>query len=188
MVSFEVVDEFVKETLSEKRYFHSKCVMDRCVELAKIYGVDIEKAKYVGIAHDIAKEMSKDDKLKYVKDNEIEIDDVERVNVELLHPIIGADICMKKFGFSEDMVEAVRNHTTGRPNMDMLSKILFIGDVTSNDRKYGSIGNMIELANKDIDKAILENLDFTIKDIVEKGRILHLDTVRTRNWILREDR
>lgn len=186
MVGFEEVDKFVREKLSDKRYFHSKCVMNRCIELAKIYGVDIEKAKFIGIAHDVAKEMSKEDKLKYVSDNNIEIDDVERVNVELLHAVIGADICKKEFGFSEDMAEAVRNHTTGKPNMDMLSKILFIGDVTSQDREYGNIDNMIELANKDIDKAILENLNFTISDIVRKGRLLHLDTVRTRNWIMGE--
>ena len=186
MKSFEEVESAVKDRLSEKRYFHSVCVMERAMELAKIYCVDVQKARLVGIIHDIAKEMSRDEKLEYAYNNGIEIDDVERVSAELLHAKIGADIAVKEFEFSEDMAEAIRNHTTGKANMDMLSKVLFIADVTSRDREYNSRDEMAKLANHDLDRAILMNLEFTIKDVVQKGRLLHLDTVRTRNWILSE--
>ena len=64
MESFEKVYEIVKSKLSEKRFYHSVCTMERCVEYAKIYGIDEEVAKLVGIAHDIVKETPKDVCLK----------------------------------------------------------------------------------------------------------------------------
>ena len=86
------IQKYVKEHLSEKRYNHSVGVMERSEELAKMYGADIEIAKKIGIAHDVAKEISEEDKLKYVEDNNIEIDEVERKNTTLLHAKIGKDI------------------------------------------------------------------------------------------------
>ena len=115
------IQEYVKKQLSEKRYNHSVGVMERSEELAKMYGADVEIAKKIGIAHDVAKEISEEDKLKYVKDNNIEIDEVERENTPLLHAKIGKDIAIKKFGFSESMGQAIANHTTGNKDMDIYS-------------------------------------------------------------------
>ena len=79
------IQEYIKDNLSEKRYYHSKCVMQRSIELAKKYGADVEIASKIGIAHDVAKEMTEEEKLKYVKENNIEIDETEKVNTGLLH-------------------------------------------------------------------------------------------------------
>ena len=133
------IQEYVKKQLSEKRYNHSIGVMERSEELAKMYGADVEIAKKIGIAHDVAKEISEEDKLKYVKDNNIEIDEVERENTPLLHAKIGKDIAIKKFGFSESMGQAIANHTTGNKDMDIYSKILFIADRTSKERNFDDI-------------------------------------------------
>ena len=133
------IQEYVKKQLSEKRYNHSVGVMERSEELAKMYGADVEIAKKIGIAHDVAKEISEEDKLKYVKDNNIEIDEVERENTPLLHAKIGKDIAIKKFGFSESMGQAIANHTTGNKDMDIYSKILFIADRTSKERNFDDI-------------------------------------------------
>lgn len=72
------IQAYVKQTLSEKRYYHSICVMERCEELAKHYGQNIEEAKKVGILHDIAKEMSDEEKITYAKENDLEINQVEQ--------------------------------------------------------------------------------------------------------------
>ena len=77
-----------------------------------------------------------EEQIKYAKENGIKLDEIELKNTKLLHAIIGAKICEKEFGFTKDMVEAVRNHTTGTPYMDMLSKVLFISDATGIDRTY----------------------------------------------------
>ena len=73
MKSYNEVHEIVKTRLSANRLYHSECVAARCVELASIYGVDIEAARLAGIAHDIAKEMSDSDKIKYCMENNLEI-------------------------------------------------------------------------------------------------------------------
>jgi len=120
--------EYVKQNLSEKRYYHSVCVMKKCEELAKHFGENIEEAKKVGLIHDIAKELSDEEKLSYAKENDIEIDPVELKHPGLLHGKIGADIAKKKFGFSEKMCQAIKYHTTGGKNMSILDKILYVAD------------------------------------------------------------
>lgn len=178
------IQKYVKEQLSEKRYNHSVGVMERSEELAKLYGADVEAAKKIGIAHDIAKEISEEDKLKYVKDNNIEIDEVEKENTPLLHAKIGKDIAIKKFGFSESMGQAIANHTTGNKDMDIYSKILFIADRTSKERNFEDIEYIKELEKKDIDEAVLYILDKKIKLQIEKRAPIHLNGIIARNFLL----
>ena len=123
--------ENVKKRLSEKRFYHSYCVMERAVEIAKKMGYDEQIAAKVGIAHDIAKEIPNEEKLKYVEKNNIKIDEIERENLGLLHAKIGQDIAIKELGFTKEMAQAIRAHTTGLENMCMLDKFLFIADRTS---------------------------------------------------------
>lgn len=129
-MDIEIIKNRVKEVLSERRYNHSLEVMKRCEELAIIYGEDVEKAKRVGLAHDIAKEMKIDEIMQIVKENNIHLDEIEMQNPGLWHAKIGAVICKNEFGFTQDMVEAVENHTTAKEGMDLLSKILFVADAT----------------------------------------------------------
>ena len=180
------IQEYVKSQLSEERYYHSVCVMNRAVELAKKYGADIETAKKIGMAHDVAKEISPEDKLKYVKDNNIEIDDIERENTSLLHAKIGKDIAMKKFGFTESMGKAIENHTTGNKDMDIYSKILFIADRTSKDRNFEDIEYLNKLADKGIDEAVLYILDKKIELQIKKRASIHINGVIARNSLLKE--
>lgn len=129
-MDIEQIKSKLQASLSEKRYNHSLEVMKRCVELAKIYGVDEEKARLVGLAHDIAKELPEEEAIKIVKENNIELDDIEMQNYKLWHAKIGAVICKNEFGFTQDMVQAVENHTTGKAGMDLLSQILYVADAT----------------------------------------------------------
>ena len=124
------IEQIVKKTLSEKRYYHSLCVMEKCEEYAEIYRIDIETAKKVGLAHDIAKEMPDDEKMNYARENGLSVIDVEQRHTGLLHAKIGADIAKKRFGFTEKMCKAIRMHTTGGQDMELLDKILFVADAT----------------------------------------------------------
>ncbi len=185
-MELEKIQEYVKNQLSDKRYYHSKCVMERSRELAEKYGADIKIAEKIGIAHDVAKEMSEEEKLKYVKDNHIEIDDIERKNTSLLHAKIGKDICIKKFGFSKSMGQAIANHTTGNKDMDIYSKILFIADRTSKDRNFEDLEYLNELADKGIDEAVLYILNKKIELQIKKRAPIHINGIIARNYILEE--
>ncbi len=181
MKTYEEVKKYVKEKLSEKRFYHSQCVEERCIELAKIYGEDEEKAKMIGIAHDVAKEMSKEEKKEFINKYKIPVTEIEENSTGLLHAKIGAKISEIEFGFTQEMQEAIANHTTGKAGMDMLSKILYIGDSTSKDRTYESAKKLYEMSKKDIEKAILECLNYTIVKCVEEEKIIHPDTIHARN-------
>ena len=183
-MSLEEIQKIVKEYLSEKRYYHSTCVMDRSKELALKYGADLEIAAKIGIAHDIAKEMTEEEKLKYVEENNIEIDETEKINTGLLHAKIGKDISMKKFGFTESMGQAIANHTTGNKNMDIYSKILFIADRTSKDRNFEDLEYLNELADKGIDEVVLYILDKKIELQIKKRASIHINGIMARNYLL----
>ena len=127
-MKLEEIKKEVKSRLSEKRFFHSECVMERAMELAKKFDFDIETAAKVGIAHDIAKEIPNEEKIKYVEKNGIAIDDIEKENPSLLHAKIGEDIVIKELGFTREMGRAIRAHTTGIPEMTLIDKILFIAN------------------------------------------------------------
>lgn len=183
----KIIDEDIKEILSEKRYNHSKGVMKKAEELAIRYNVDVEKAKIVGLAHDIAKELTKEEKLKYVEENDIQIDNVESVNIELLHGKIGADICKKKYGFTQDMQDAIKYHTTGNIDMDDLAKVIYIADKTEDGRTFEDLEHAKTLANKSIDEALIYIIDVSLIRTIEKRRLIHPDSIYLRNKLINEN-
>lgn len=184
MKSYKEIYEIVKSTLSEYRFFHSECVANRCVELASIYQVDKDAARLVGIVHDIAKEMPPEEKIKYCKENYLEIDEIEKDNVGLLHGKIAADIAKKQFGFSEDLCSAICYHTTGKENMSLLDKILYVADMTSQDRKFENKEYIINLGNKDLDECVKYILKEGIHLRIAKNKKIHLNSVKALNFFM----
>ena len=124
MEKFEEIFEFVKNTLSEKRFYHSVCVMERAIEYAKIYGADTEKAKIAGILHDIAKEIPKEDRVSYAENIGVIPDEIEKESTGLLHSKVAAKIAETKFGLDKEICDSIAYHTTGRENMTLLDKII----------------------------------------------------------------
>lgn len=185
-MELEEIIEDVRKNLSPKRFAHSMGVMERIEELANIYGVDVQKAKKVGIAHDIAKELSEKEVSTYVKGNNIFVSRVEKMHIGLLHGKIGADITKKRYHFDESMQNAIIYHTTGNPKMDMLAKILFAADKTENGRNFAQydLEKEKQMANEDIDKAIIFIIEENIKFNMEKNRIIDPISIVTRNELM----
>ena len=185
-MEYNDLERDVKEILSEFRFTHSLGVVKKAVELAKQYGEDEEIVKKVAIAHDIAKEMKNEELIKYANENKIEIDEVEKINPSLLHGKVGADIVAKKYNFTEDMKNAIKWHTTGRENMTMLEKIIYVADKTEENRKDTkfNLEKSRELSKKDIDEAILFLMDEFIEYNIRIRRVFHPETIKARNYIL----
>lgn len=183
-MNLEQIQNEIKNRLSEKRYYHSVCVMERCEELARKFDFDIETAKKVGISHDIAKELTDEEKLEYCEKNNIEVDEMEKKNISILHAKIGSHMVKELFGFDEKMSYAIKAHTTGLPQMDMLSKILFIADRTSKERNFPDIEYLNGLLEEGIDKAVLYILDKKIELQLTKKANIHINTIITRNELL----
>lgn len=178
------IQQDLKQILSEKRYLHSIGTMKLAEELAKQYHVNPEEAALTGLAHDMAKELPKEERIKYIEENHIPIDEIEEKSTGLLHGKIGAYMAKTKYSFSESMQKAIAYHTTGSPDMDTLAKIIFIADKAEETRNYEDIETVRALAKKDLDQCILYILDFTIKQNIDKKKLVHPNSILTRNKIL----
>jgi nicotinate-nucleotide adenylyltransferase len=178
------IKRVVESSISKRIFYHSDCTMKKCEKFARVYRVDLEKARRIGLAHDIAKEMKDDEVLNFCIQNQIPINDVEYSKPGLLHGKVGSVICKQKFGFSEDMCSAIECHTTAKTNMTMLEKILYIADGVGIDRKYAGVNELRKLAMTNIDKAIFTMIESVLKDCLRKGKMLHVDSIMCHNELV----
>ena len=185
-MEYEEIEEIVKNTLSEKRYLHSVGVAKRAAELAHIYGEDEKKAKKIGIAHDIAKEMPKEEALAYAKENNIIFDEVEKEEPGLWHSKLGADMAVKKFGFTKDMAEAILYHTTGSIHMNTLDKIIYVADKTDETRTKINREEAVEISNHDLNEGVLYIAKYMTNYSLQKDSLIHPDTIELINQRIRE--
>ena len=119
----------LKKDLDKYRYEHTKGVMYTAGCLAMANNYDVEKAMLAGLLHDCAKCVPADEKIKLCEKNHIEISDAEYKNPGLLHAKLGAFFARKKYGIeNEEILRSIESHTTGRPNMSLLDKIIYIAD------------------------------------------------------------
>ena len=180
----ELLKEEIKEKLTEKRYAHSIGVMEMCEKLGTQYGGDVKRAKLVGLVHDMAKEMTDEEMLEYVKKNKIKITETEKAIPQILHGKIAADLAKKKYDFDDEMCTAIACHTTGKENMTLLQKILFVADKTDETRKYEGAEELRSLAFESLDKAVIKNIDDTLKINIDKGKVIIEESIKTRNYLL----
>ena len=187
MEKIEQIKEELKPVLSERRYIHSIGVMEMCEQLAKIYGVDVQTAKIAGLLHDIAKETTSEEKLEYAKQNNIEIDEVEKTNPQILHGKIGAYMAKAKYGVSKEIQNAIEYHTETNPNMDTLAKIVYVSDKIELNRKDENfeIKYERELATKDLDETVIYIIDANIIKLIKNKKLINPTILKTRNTLIK---
>lgn len=157
-------------------------------KLAKIYGVDSQKAEIAGILHDITKDTSKDEQLKLMDEFGIILNDVEKITPNLWHQISGAAYCEKVLGIKDsDIICSVRWHTSGKKDMTLFEKIIFVADGISADRDYKGVDKIRILARKNLDKALIECLSFTISGLAQANKAIISDTFDAYNDAILND-
>lgn len=177
--------QIIKPLLSEKRYYHSLCVSEMAVKLAKKYCADVKKAEVAGILHDIMKDISPDEQLKMMTRYDIVLSDVERTAQKLWHAMLGAAYIEDKLGITDqEILNAVRYHTTGRANMTTLEKVLYIADFISADRDYDGVEGMRKAAEISLEQAMVEGMTFSILDLAQRYKPIHPDTVAAYNQVV----
>lgn len=181
----DMIDK-LDEYLPEKRKIHSINVSKAAVKLAKIIGCDCEKAEIAGILHDTAKYVKFEDVPSYCLKYSIDLDDMEKKSTALSHSIVGSYIARHEFGVDdEEVLSAIRYHTTGRAGMTDLEKVVYLADLIEVGRKYPMVDDLRELAySGDIDGAVLKSMDNTISQVLKKRAPVHLRTVAARNYYL----
>lgn len=175
----------VRERLSDYRYNHSVCVAEKAVELARKHGADVKKAYVAGILHDITKEDDLIFQQKEIEKAQMTMTSLEIANEKVYHQMSGMAFIKNNLAITdEDILYAVRYHTTGRANMTLLEMIIYLADFTSADRNYPDVDKMRAKTDKNLFEGMLYSLSYTIKDLVSKNRQIHPDTLDCYNWVI----
>lgn len=186
MYELEKVLEFLRENLDDFRYGHSIRVMETALELARIHGVDEEKAQMAGILHDSGKWKSREKTLQKVQDWGIILSEEERAEYNLVHGALSTYIAKNIFGIEdEDVLNAIKNHITGRPAMSDLEKIVYIADMIEPARNYEFIDDFRAMAKVDLDRTMYEILNENLAHLIRNDRYIAGTSLEARNYYLR---
>ncbi len=171
----DTINARLHSVLTPKRYKHTQGVAEEAAKLAKRYGADIKKAYTAGLLHDCAKCFTDGEKLKLCKVYGVKLDDVLKAQPDLTHSFLGAKIAEAEYGIRDkDILNAIAYHTTGRENMSLLEKIVFIADLIEPNRDYfKGLDKIRKLAYNNIDDAVISALERTIEYNKERKRVIH---------------
>lgn len=166
-----------------KRIPHIKGTEEEAVRLAKRWGVDETLARRAAILHDCTKYLELDEQLALCRKYGVELDELERRAVKLLHSKTGA--CMAKYIFGEDeqVYQAIFWHTTGKADMSMLEKVIYLADYIEPTRDFDGVEHLRALAYEDIEKALLLGMEMTIEEMKQRGNPIHRNTQAARDWL-----
>ena len=190
------IKKYLKKHLTKERYHHTVGVAYTAMSMAMKYNPQPDnnefmiKAEIAGLLHDCAKCMDNDKKIRICNKNQISYSKIEAENPYLLHGKVGAYIARKEFDIlDEDILNAIIWHTTGRPDMSLLEKIIFVADYIEPSRRPIPELNLIrQLAFTDIDQAVIKILENTLKYINEKGNPIDDMTQKTYDSYIRTER
>lgn len=175
------LENYVRVRLTEKRYRHTLGVVDTAVELARRYGADEEKTYMAALFHDACKNLDSDEMNMLVE--EYEIGDVYLDKPQLAHSKLAAAILEDKFGVKDrEILDAVSFHTTGRADMSLIEKIVFVADAVEPNRTYPEAEELNRLAFQNIDLAGYRVADSSISRVKKQDMYLDQNTVLARDW------
>lgn len=180
----ETVRQSVLARLSGYRYTHTLGVERAAQLLAARYGADVEKAACAACFHDITKRLSREEQLNLCDKYGIIPSDVEKVEWKMLHGKTAAAVARFEYQVTPDIAQAIACHTTGRANMTVLDKILYLADYIEENRIFDGVQTARALAKKDMDEALLYCFDSSLAELLERNKLIHADTVEARNDLI----
>ena len=187
--SFEEINDWLKENLNEERYIHSLGTMECAVELARMFNLDVEKARVAGLLHDCAKCFDTEKLLEIIEQKIKTVEKSELMNYKTLHAPVSAYVSHEKFGVSDsEILSAIRWHTLGKVDMSDFEKIVFLADkIEANTRPQEYREEILGILSEEngLNKALFKCFSETIKSLVKrKLSICHI-TIDVYNELLR---
>lgn len=172
--------------IGEYRLKHSLGVMEEAGKLCEKYGCDAYKGKIAGLFHDCGKFNEKEKAYSYIQENNLKIKPEFLENFQLLHPELGYYIGKIKYNITdEEILSAIRYHTTLRENPTLLEKIIYIADAIEPNRDFKGVEKLRKMAYKNLDKAVLYSLEKTIIDLIKKEKYIGIRSLKARNYLLK---
>lgn len=180
----------MEKAQDSKRYEHTLGVTYTAAALAMRYDGDIKNAQIAGLLHDCAKCLSDEKRLSICDKHNISMTAIERRNPFLLHAKVGSFLAMEEFKITDpDIIHAILNHTTGRPGMSLLEKIIFVADYIEPGRKQApNLKEIRKLAFEDLDMALLKILEDTLEYLKSTEGEIDPMTVKTYEYYAEEAR
>jgi predicted HD superfamily hydrolase involved in NAD metabolism len=175
--------------LPEDRYMHTLGVEFTAASLAMKFGYDVGKARLAGLLHDCAKGIESSEYTALCEKYNISVNEAERANPGLLHAKLGGFFAMRKYHVTDmDIIDAIICHTTGKPDMTMLEKILYVADYIEPGRsELPKLTELRALAFEDLDAALLELLSLTMDHLKTKGYVVDPMTEKTYQYYLKKE-
>ncbi|MGL4868554.1 MAG: bis(5'-nucleosyl)-tetraphosphatase (symmetrical) YqeK [Cetobacterium sp.] len=185
-MNIDFLKEQLKLVVSKKRYEHSIRVLNTALILGNIYNADLKKIAIASLLHDYTKEFKKNELIdiskEYFKKEAKDYLD----NAEILHSYASAYIAKSKFNIiDEEILDAIKYHTTGRKNIGLIEKIVYLADAIEPKRDYPHVEKIRDLALFNIDKAILLEVNKKIEYLLKENYVIHIDSIEMRNWLLK---
>lgn len=173
--------KIVKEQLTDHRYQHTLGVMETAIALAKQYGADEKKAETAAIFHDYAKFRPKDE-MKQIILMQNYPQDLLEYHSELWHAPAGAYLVEMEAGIRDkEVLEAIQYHTSGRPGMTLLEKIIYLADYIEPGRHFPGVEEVRSLAKENLDAALIQAVKNTILFLMKKNQAVYPVSFQTYN-------
>lgn len=184
-MDIDLIKSRLKEVMSEERLEHSVNTSKVARRLAIKYNYNADKAEVAGLLHDCAKDLNYGILKKMVLEYNIKVDEIIQKIPKLLHPLVGATIAGKQFNIQDPVIlKAIKAHSTGAAQMSPLDKIIYLSDKIEPLRDMAGVEEVREMAEKDLNRAVLMVLDRGLIYLISKSLLIHPVSVKARNNIL----
>ncbi|MFT9848594.1 bis(5'-nucleosyl)-tetraphosphatase (symmetrical) YqeK [Aneurinibacillus sp. REN35] len=178
--------EAVQQQITKHRYEHTLGVMNTAVALAAKYGANKEKAEIAAILHDYCKFWPEDEMRSIIKNTPHIPKDLLEYDKELWHAHVGAEVVRRDLGIEdEEILNAIRYHTSGRENMTLLEKVVCLADYIEPGRQFPGVDEVRAAAEEDLDRALAKGLGGTITFLVNREKSIYPLTVLARNSLVK---
>lgn len=176
--------QLVKKQLTDKRFEHTLGVMETAIQLANKFGVNPKKAEIAAIFHDYAKFRDVAEMEEIIRQENMP-EQLLLFHSELWHAPVGAYLARVEAGIvDDDILQAIRYHTTGNKQMNKLDKIIFLADYIEPGRSFSEVDEVRKVALENLDAAVILALKNTIKYLLDKNQLIYPDTLETYNVLV----
>jgi predicted HD superfamily hydrolase involved in NAD metabolism len=182
--AIENAEALARSRLPEGRYGHTMRVANTAADLARVHGLDEDRTRLSALIHDAARETGPEEFLRLAQEWELPVGEPERQSPKLLHGPVAAELARRELGVEdEEILEAVRAHTTGKPGMGPLALALYVADKIEPARDYPSVERLRRLAREDLHAAATESLRRAIAHNEERGKDVHPSSRDALEWL-----
>ena len=182
-LSLEDLEKAVICLLKPNRVNHVLGCRDAAAAMAKRWGADETDAARAALLHDITKALDGPLQITLCESYGAALNDFARENPKTIHALTGSLVAQQIFGENPAVVDAIRSHTTGKPNMNLLEKIIYVADYMEPNRNFPGVEQLRELAQTNIDQALKLGLTMTVNMLREQGREISKESLEALRWL-----